>query len=143
MKIITTTLSLLLLVSCSSAKPFVASDYATIGIQSHALLPIPNLLQDPDSPVGGWCGEASIQMGLRYYHKDVSQKEINKAGNPSHPDLYSGDINRALKTLHMKYIEWNDNNQNLPQYVSWIKTNISKGYPVFCGMKINPTRHPE
>lgn len=136
-------LLLLTTLSCTQSTPIAAPENSSTILPSSMLLPIPNRLQDADAPPEGWCGEASIQMGLSFYNKEASQKEIHAAGKPSHPDLYSSDINRALEAFGLNYIEWNDNVKNLPKFIAWIKSNIAKGYPVFCGMKINPTRHPE
>ena len=82
-------------------------------------------------------------MGLKFYHKDVSQKEIHDSGKPVHPDLYSNDISLALESLGVKCIEWDEYNRNLQDYIKWININLAQGYPVICGMKINPTQHPE
>jgi hypothetical protein len=118
-------------------------DSLAIAPPPSVLLPIPNRLQDRDKPPQGWCAEASIQMGLLFFNKMVSQKEINTSGKPKHPDLNSNDINNALKYLNVNFTEWNADNHLLPQFMTWIQSNIAKGYPVICGVKINPTRHPE
>lgn len=107
-------------------------------------LDIPDRKSAPDRPDSsvGWCGEACIQMAALYYGKHISQHEINRAGAPKHPDLYSNDIPKALGNLSMRYRAWDEANQDIDSYIQWIKKQISLGRPVLCGMKIYPDKHP-
>jgi hypothetical protein len=52
-------------------------------------LEIPDTGQEKRRPESGWCGEAAIQMALSYYGGYASQRAINRAGKPVHPDLYA------------------------------------------------------
>ncbi len=82
-------------------------------------------------------------MAALYHGKFISQHEINKAGFPEHPDLYSNDIPRALDNLSMSYKSWDRNDQNIEGYINWIKKQLALGRPVICGMKIYPDEHPD
>jgi len=55
--------------------------------------------QEPRRPQSGWCGEAAIQMALSYYGAYASQKAINRAGKPEHPDLDAPEIPRAMRNM--------------------------------------------
>ena len=81
-------------------------------------------------------------MGLAFYNQSVSQKEIRDAGQPVHPDLHENDINTALRKLRLDYLAWEGPRGRIGEYLAWIKANIAHGFPVLCGMKINPTQHP-
>src|SRR5438874_7332852 len=59
-------------------------------------LPIPARTHAPEAPPEGWCGETAIQEGLLYLGVWAPQAIINRAGHPSHPDLYSNEIPIAL-----------------------------------------------
>jgi hypothetical protein len=115
----------------------------TFVLPPSVLLPIPNRADEPDAPPEGWDGEISIQMGMAYFNKEVSQKAICSAGKPAHSSLYSDEIDTALDALGVQYFSWDWQNHDLAQFLAWIKTNLVKGYPVFCGIKMYPTRHPE
>jgi ABC-type bacteriocin/lantibiotic exporter with double-glycine peptidase domain len=95
----------------------------------------------PDKKVG-WCAEACIQMALAFYGHHVSQSEINKAGKPEHSDLYMDDIDPALNQLSVRYIPWDSSNRNIDEFVSWIKEMLNLRYPVLCGVKTYPDKHP-
>lgn len=114
-----------------------------IALPTSVLLPIPDRPEDSGAPPEGWCGETSIQMGMAYFNVEIPQKEIYAAGNPAHPELYADDIDLALNTLGVEYVSWDENNHNLAEFIEWIKANLAKGYPVFCGLKLYPTKHPE
>ncbi|NLE02804.1 MAG: hypothetical protein GX640_23300, partial [Fibrobacter sp.] len=86
---------------------------------------------------------ACIQMALEYYGEKKTQKEINKAGNPEQPDLYMDDIDVALKKLSVKYHSWPLSNNNIEEFVDWIKLMLNQMYPVVCGVKIYPDEHPD
>lgn len=95
----------------------------------------------PDRRVG-WCAEACIQMAMAFYGHHISQSEINKAGKPEHSDLYMDDIDPALNQLSVRYITWNPSNSNIKMLVSWIKEMLDLRYPVLCGVKTYPDKHP-
>ncbi|RPI74622.1 MAG: hypothetical protein EHM45_18095, partial [Desulfobacteraceae bacterium] len=103
------------------------------------LLSIPHRFQEQDAPDEGWDAETCIQMGMAYYNQEVSQKIICSTGKPAHSSLYSNEIDTALNVLGVQYSSWDWQNRDLTQFLAWIKTNLSKGYPVFCGIKVYPT----
>jgi hypothetical protein len=107
-------------------------------------LDIPDKGWDPDrpDPTVGWCAEACIQMAMAYYGKQVSQKQANAAGKPSHADLWMDDIDRALDNLGVAYQRWDDSETELSSYIFWIQRQLGMKYPVICGIKIYPDTHP-
>jgi hypothetical protein len=114
-------------------------------IEEGVLLDIPDRAWDPTRPdlSVGWCAEACIQMALAYYGVDVSQFEINQAGNPDHPDLYAYEIDTALEALAIEYAVWDSENPSLDAFIRWIKAHLLAGHPVLCGVKIYPDEHPD
>jgi hypothetical protein len=104
------------------------------------VLHIPARAQASGAPAAGWCGETAIQEALLYYGRRVSQRRINRAGRPSHPDLYWGDIPRALRALGVRYQRWSRG--NLRAFFAWIRSQLSRGRPLLAGVKIYPTEHP-
>jgi hypothetical protein len=105
-------------------------------------LNIPDRDHDPGHPKEGWCGETAIQEALLYHGAYFPQKVINKAGKPAHADLYAQDIPVALKGLGAAF-EWSKGQRRLSVFLGWIRTQIKAGVPVFAGVKIHPTKHPE
>lgn len=107
-------------------------------------LGIPDRAWAPDRPdlKVGWCGEASIQMALSYFGKEISQHDINKAGSPAHADLYAHDIDPALQTLGVKYRAFDTGGADVSGFIAWIRAELDMGRPVFCGLKIYPDQHP-
>jgi len=108
------------------------------------LLSIPARDQAPERPPEGWCGETAIQEALLYHGAYLPQKQINAAGKPDHPDLYSYNIPVALENLRMAFQSWPPpGNTDLAAFLAWVREQISQGVPVLAGVKINPTKHPE
>jgi hypothetical protein len=70
------------------------------------------------------------------------QKEINRAGTPAHPDLYSDEIPIALAKLRVRF-RFSPRHADLDGFIRWIRSEIDLGRPVLVGMKIYPTAHPE
>ncbi len=108
-------------------------------------LNIPNRDWDPQRPNKsvGWCAETCIQMALAYYGVEISQKSINRAGSPSHPDLYMDEIDVALKELSLKYVSWKGKDKDLDDFIIWIRTMLDSNYPVLAGVKIYPDEKPD
>ncbi len=104
-------------------------------------LEIKDVPQEPRSPKEGWCGEAAIQMALLHYGIYISQRHINMAGSPKHPDLYSNEMPIAMKNVGLTFERWGG--VGVFPYVNWIRTHLKKGSPVLVGAKIYPTKHPE
>jgi hypothetical protein len=97
----------------------------------------------PEHPPEGWCGEAAVQMALLYHGAYVPQKQINAAGRPQHPDLYSHEIPAALQNLGVEFRMPRAESRNFPAFLAWMKRQIGQMVPVLIGVKIYPTQHPE
>jgi hypothetical protein len=105
------------------------------------VLEIPDTGQEERRPESGWCGEAAIQMAMSYYGAYASQKTINRAGKPVHPDLYANEVPAAMKTLGIEFMAWQGH--GLPAFLRWVQSELKAGHPVLLGVKIYPTAHPE
>lgn len=106
-------------------------------------LPIPDRewdLNRPDKSVG-WCGEACIQMATGYYGKEITQAVINASGQPRRPDLYAGDIDKALNNLRISFISC-ESPRDVSEFIAWIQHQLREHRPVICGCKIYPDEHP-
>ena len=110
---------------------------------AQVVLPVPARSHAPESPKEGWCGETSIQEGLLHLGVWAPQRVINKAGKPSHPDLYSPDIPVALAELGVRFSMYQPKTRGFGAYSDWVKKAIDDGVPVLAGVKILPTKHPE
>jgi hypothetical protein len=108
---------------------------------SEIRLNIPDVGQERRRPNEGWCGESSIQMALAYYGGYASQKAINRAGKPAHPDIYEEDVPVAMKALGMEYRAWQGD--GLQAFVKWVRDELAAGHPVLLGVKIYPTGHAD
>jgi hypothetical protein len=98
--------------------------------------------QAPESPRAGWCGETAIQEALLFHGTFLPQRTINKAGKPSHPDLYASDIPRALKALRVDFTRYSWAVKGFGKFRTWLQAQLARGEPVLVGMKIHPTEHP-
>ena len=98
--------------------------------------------QSPQSPRAGWCGETAIQEALLFHGAFFPQRNINRAGKPSHPDLYASDIPRALKGLRVDFVRYSWAVKGFSKFHAWLKKQLGRGEPVLAGMKIHPTAHP-
>ena len=105
-------------------------------------LPIPDRSQGPGAPRSGWCGESAIQQALLYYGAYLPQAAVNRAGSPAHADLYAQDIPVALRKLGVRF-RWAEHPDALPRFYAWLRAELRAGRPVFAGVKIHPTEHPE
>jgi len=103
-------------------------------------LEIPDTGQEARRPNSGWCGESSIQMAMSYYGAYASQQAINRAGKPSHPDLYANDIPTAMKNLGLEFTPWLG--KGMPEFTKWVRGELAADHPVLVGVKIYPTAHP-
>jgi hypothetical protein len=125
--------------------PSVAAPQPPSGLEADAafVLPIPPRSHAPGSPASGWCGETAIQEGLLHAGLWVSQRLINRAGKPEHPDLYSSDIPVALAGLGVRYTFYSPRKAGFDAFTAWVKNALKAGDPVLAGVKILPTKHPE
>jgi len=116
-------------------------DISKSGVNLH----IPDVAWDPKKADlnAGWCGEASIQMALSYYSKQVAQDVIHRAGKPSHSDLQDDDLEVALQALGAVFNRYEGESKDSKEFVEWIQKQLRSGYPVICGCKIYPTEKPE
>lgn len=113
------------------------------GKAEKCLLNIPDRKHAPDRPKGvGWCGESAIQAALLFHGAYVPQKAINRAGKPTHADLYSNEIPAALRNLGMNIQIWPGATVKMPLFIQWLRGRIAAGTPVLAGVKIYPTDHP-
>jgi hypothetical protein len=94
-------------------------------------------------PPEGWCGEVAVQEALMYYGLYYPQEQINEAGRPVHPDLYSNEIPQALRALGADYRMWPTRPTDLGDFLEWVRRQLATGSPVLVGVKIYPTQHPE
>jgi hypothetical protein len=90
-------LSFLVATGYAEPKAVYDLDISKGGVNLH----IPDVAWDPKKADlnAGWCGEASIQMALSYYGKQVAQDVIHRAGKPSNSDLQDDDLEVALQAL--------------------------------------------
>ena len=118
---------------------------STIKTGKAVLLNIPPRDEVPESPEEGWCGEVAIQEALLYHGAYFSQRVINAAGEPEHPDLYADEIPEALRSLRVTFDAWpgGEPRQDLAQFLRWVRRRIAAGTPVLVGLKIYPTAHPD
>ncbi len=104
-------------------------------------LPIPDRAQHGDAPPSGWCGETAIQEALLHHGAWVPQRAIHDAGKSKHPDLYSQDVPVALAGLGVEFVT------HVPKkkggFAEFLRDALDAGDPVFAGVKILPTSHPE
>ena len=70
------------------------------------------------------------------------QRLINAAGRPVHPDLYSPEIPVALGALGVRHTFYAGARGYEP-FAKWVRAAIDEGVPVFAGVKLLPTQHPE
>lgn len=106
------------------------------------VLPIPARAQALEAPPAGWCGETAIQEGLLHVGVWAPQRLINKAGKPTHPDLYATDIPVALSELGVRYSVY-AGGRGFDAFARWVASAVDQGDPVLAGVKILPTAHPE
>jgi hypothetical protein len=70
------------------------------------------------------------------------QRTINRAGQPSHPDLYANDIPTALAELGVRYVPYGRGRGYGP-FARWARDALDHGDPVLAGVKILPSAHPD
>ena len=130
--------------SAAAAPPASAVPAAPADVSAEAklLLPIPPREHAPEAPPAGWCGETAIQEGLLHFGVWAPQRIINKAGRPTHPDLYSPDVPVALSELGVKH-SFYAGSRGDGMFEQWIRRALDAGDPVLAGVKILPTIHPE
>tara|TARA_Y100001970_G_C14132023_1_gene802202 strand:+ start:54 stop:716 length:663 start_codon:yes stop_codon:yes gene_type:complete len=104
-------------------------------------LNVPILNQIDDAPDEGYCGESSIQMVLAYKGVYKTQKEINKAGNPKHPDLYSNELVPAIENVTNK--EYNGYEMKFydNHAINYIRREIDNNNPLIVMFKLNPSKN--
>jgi len=109
------------------------------------LLAVRDVAWDPGRPntTVGWCGEASIQMALRYHGIEQTQDAIHRAGNPDHDDLYAYEIDPALDALGVCFVAWPEGETTVDRFVDWIRAHLAGGVPALCGVKLHPDGNPD
>lgn len=116
---------------------------APAGADSDVVLAIPDRAQDAAAPPSGWCAESAIQQALLHHGMWASQRFIHDAGHSKHPDLYSQDIVPALTALGVRFESYVAKTKAYDAYASWVAASVDAGDPVFAGVKLLPTTHPE
>jgi hypothetical protein len=111
--------------------------------ETSRILPIPDRPQDAASPSTGWCGETAIQEAMLHVGMWASQRRINAAGKPAHPDLYSNEIPAALAALGVPFTAYSPKTRGFAALHAWMGEAIDHGEPVFAGVKLLPSEHPE
>jgi hypothetical protein len=107
------------------------------------VLPIPARTQAAESPSAGWCGETAIQEALLFLGVWASQRVVNRAGSPIHPDLYATELPQALTALGVHYTLYAPPQRGYAPFARWIEGALAQGDPVLAGAKLLPTQHPE
>lgn len=93
----------------------------------------------------GYCGEVSLISAGLYYGQYASQYTVRAIASQNTPqykaksqlllgvnDLY------AAEQMHLSAIGWDTSDEkNTPQFLSWVKKNVLKGYPVAIGVYTN------
>jgi ABC-type bacteriocin/lantibiotic exporter with double-glycine peptidase domain len=114
------------------------------GATERVNLNIPDRWWDPvNTPDEGWCGEASIQMAMGYYGRQVSQVAIHQAANTTEPDITEVTMDAAFSTLGVSCTAWDESNPTVADFIAWIQDALRDGHPVICGMKIYPDENPQ
>jgi hypothetical protein len=134
-------LQLLLITAAFFVMPTRTQSAAVVEPSREVHLEIPDVGQEKRRPNEGWCGESSIQMALAYCGAYASQKAINRAGKPKHPDLYSEDLPVAMSSLGLEYKQWRGD--GVQPFLKWVRDELAAGHPVLIAVKIYPTAHPD
>ena len=95
-----------------------------------------------------YCAEVCIQEALMHYGMNLSQDNINKAGGKDNSSGLEdkGQITLALNNLGANFETWyftQGRDMNYAEYIDFLKSKLSQGFPILAGVKINPTQHPE
>lgn len=112
-----------------------------LSVATVVTLPIPDRAQHVDAPPSGWCGETAIQEALLHHGAWVPQRAIHAAGKSKHPDLHSQDVPVALAALGVDFVTHVPKRKG--DFAGFLRGAIDAGDPVFAGVKILPTSHPE
>lgn len=142
MRTLRRTLQVVTLLGACSLLAGAAPPPRTLGAGDAVSLNIPDRKHAPGAPEEGWCAESALQQALLYYGAYFPQRHINRIGRPAHPDLYAGEIPATLERLGVRY-QWATPHDDLPRFMRWIRSRIQAGQPVFAGVKIHPSKHPE
>lgn len=118
------------------------ADARDVSEEAALVLPIVSRAQAPESPPEGWCGETAIQEGALWLGAWLPQRVVNRAGRPTHPDLYSPEIPVALSALGVTY-SFYAGPRGFDAFARWARRALDAGDPVLAGVKILPTQHPE
>lgn len=91
----------------------------------------------------GYCGEVCLISAGLYYGQYISQYDARalacKNKKQTNCQLLVGQNDQyAASQMRLKSIEWNSNKQkSTNQFLSWVKKNVLKGYPVAIGVYTN------
>ncbi len=92
----------------------------------------------------GYCGEVSFISAGLYYGQYLSQYTVRAIASQNTPQNQQGsqlllgvnDLYTAQK-LHLKAIAWHGEKGESRQFLTWVKGNVLKGYPVIIGVYTN------
>lgn len=94
----------------------------------------------------GYCGEVSLISAGLYYGQYISQYDaracVSEGAQQNKDQLLLGvnDLYAASK-MHLKVIKWHPVlEKNTNQFLTWVKKNVMKGYPVAIGIYTNENR---
>jgi len=118
------------------------ASHAVAAPEPDVVLAIAPREQAKESPPEGWCGETAIQEGLLHLGMWAPQAAINRAGKPTHPDLYSPDLPVALAALGVRFTAYGGP-RGFEPFARWVRSALQASAPVIAGVKLLPTAHPE
>ena len=93
----------------------------------------------------GYCGEVSFISAGLFYGQYLSQYTVRATASPNIPQskrksqlMLGNNDQYAAAQLHLNSTEWDSvGEQSTPQFLSWVKEQVMKGYPVVIGIYTN------
>lgn len=93
----------------------------------------------------GYCGEVSIISAGLFYGQYLSQYTVRAVASPNIPQnkrksqlMLGVNDQFAAAQLRLNSVEWDSvAEQSTPQFLSWVKEQVVKGYPVAIGIYTN------
>jgi hypothetical protein len=93
----------------------------------------------------GYCGEVSMISAGLYYGQYLSQYTARAIASQNTPQylaksqlMLGVNDQYAAEKMHLKAIAWDTSaEKNTRQFLTWIKQNVLKGYPVIIGIYTN------
>lgn len=93
----------------------------------------------------GYCGEVSFISAGLFYGQYLSQYTVRAIASPNIPQskrksqlMLGNNDQYAAAQLHLNSVEWDSvGEQSTSQFLSWVKEQVLKGYPVVIGIYTN------